>query len=140
MLDRFYSRVARLSSLWTIGLYLVLFIIAQSVINGRPLGVVQLHEMTDGVGILDLERGYSPERAYEILTAQGDTGRAFYLRSVIPLDFVFPLTYTLFYLTANTYILQRLFPEKRVIAADADETIHTMGSWHCLTHELPDRL
>ena len=37
-------------------------------------------------------------------------------------------------------VVQRLFPEKRVVPADADETIHTMGSWHCLTHELPERL
>jgi agmatine/peptidylarginine deiminase len=37
-------------------------------------------------------------------------------------------------------VLQRLFPEKRVIPANADETIYTRGSWHCLTHELPERL
>ena len=37
-------------------------------------------------------------------------------------------------------IVQRLFPQKRVVPADSDETIHTMGSWHCLTHELPERL
>ena len=37
-------------------------------------------------------------------------------------------------------VVQRLFPEKRVVPADSDETIHTMGSWHCLTHELPERL
>jgi hypothetical protein len=111
MLGKLYSKIARLSSLWTIVLCLVLFLIARAVINGRPLGVAQLHEMTGGVGILDLERGYSPERAYEILTAQGEAGRAFYLRSIIPLDFVFPLTYTLFFLTASTYIVHRLFPE-----------------------------
>jgi hypothetical protein len=89
----------------------MVFLIVQAVINGRPLGVARLRDMTDGVGILDLERGYSPERAYEILTAQGETGRAFYLGSIIPLDFLFPLTYTLFYLTANTFILQRLFAD-----------------------------
>lgn len=37
-------------------------------------------------------------------------------------------------------VVQRLFPEKRIVPADADETIHTMGSWHCLTHELPEPL
>jgi hypothetical protein len=37
-------------------------------------------------------------------------------------------------------VVQRLLPEKRVVPADSDETIHTMGSWHCLTHELPERL
>ena len=37
-------------------------------------------------------------------------------------------------------VVQRLFPKKRVVPADADESIHTMGSWHCLTHELPERL
>jgi len=37
-------------------------------------------------------------------------------------------------------VVQRLLPEKRVVPADSDDTIHTMGSWHCLTHELPERL
>jgi hypothetical protein len=37
-------------------------------------------------------------------------------------------------------VVQRLLPGKRVVPTDSDETIHTMGSWHCLTHELPERL
>jgi len=37
-------------------------------------------------------------------------------------------------------VVQRLLPDRRVVPAPSDETIHTMGSWHCLTHELPERL
>ncbi len=111
MLDTIYSKVAKTSSIQSIGIFLALFLIVQTVINGSPYGVAQLNEISGGAGILDLERGYSPDRAYAILTAQGEAGRAFYLRSIIPLDFIFPLAYTLFYLTVNTFILQRLFPE-----------------------------
>ena len=35
---------------------------------------------------------------------------------------------------------RRLLPGKRVVPADSDDTLTTRGSWHCLTHELPERL
>jgi agmatine/peptidylarginine deiminase len=37
-------------------------------------------------------------------------------------------------------VLAALFPNKRVVPVDSDETLTTRGSWHCLSHELPDRL
>jgi len=37
-------------------------------------------------------------------------------------------------------VLTAIFPNKRVVPVDSDETLTTRGSWHCLSHELPDRL
>jgi hypothetical protein len=37
-------------------------------------------------------------------------------------------------------IVQRLFPGKRVVGVNSDETVRTMGSWHCASHELPETL
>jgi hypothetical protein len=37
-------------------------------------------------------------------------------------------------------VLAALFPSKRVVPVDSDETLTTRGSWHCLSHELPERL
>jgi hypothetical protein len=37
-------------------------------------------------------------------------------------------------------VVQRLFPQKRVVPVDSDETNETQGSWHCWFHELPERL
>lgn len=34
-------------------------------------------------------------------------------------------------------VVGALFPEKKVVGANSDETLGSLGSWHCLTHELP---
>lgn len=37
-------------------------------------------------------------------------------------------------------VFRALFPRKEVVPVNSDETLQTRGSWHCLSHELPDRL
>jgi agmatine/peptidylarginine deiminase len=37
-------------------------------------------------------------------------------------------------------VIGRLFPERTVVPVDSDETLDTQGSWHCLSHELPESL
>ena len=37
-------------------------------------------------------------------------------------------------------VVQRLFPRKRVVPVNSDETNQRQGSWHCWSHELPERL
>jgi hypothetical protein len=37
-------------------------------------------------------------------------------------------------------VVQRLFPQKRVVPVNSDETNQRKGSWHCWSHELPERL
>lgn len=74
-------------------------------INNSPVGLSRLVEITGGHSILDMEfRGYSAERAYEILDALGDEGRAFNMKYIIPLDFPFPLAYGMFYFITLTLI------------------------------------
>ena len=34
-------------------------------------------------------------------------------------------------------VVRALFPGKNVIGVNSDETLGSLGSWHCLTHELP---
>lgn len=34
-------------------------------------------------------------------------------------------------------VARALFPEKKVVGVNSDETLGSMGSWHCLAHELP---
>jgi hypothetical protein len=94
-----------------VGLFWLLALLSCLLINGQPFGVAQLQTLTGGVGIPDMEFfGYSPERAYAILTAQGEAGRAFYLQAIIPQDFPFPFFYALAYATALTALARRLLP------------------------------
>lgn len=37
-------------------------------------------------------------------------------------------------------VFRALFPGKEVVPVNSDETLRTRGSWHCLSHELPERL
>ncbi|MCX7709046.1 MAG: hypothetical protein N2484_04285 [Clostridia bacterium] len=89
---------------------LALFITALFIINGETIGVAKLVKITGGVSILDFEKGYTVERAYDILNRMGAEGRAYYLKYIIPMDFVFPFTYMLFYASTMIYLL-KITPE-----------------------------
>jgi hypothetical protein len=68
-------------------------------------------ESSGGASIPDMEMtGYSPQQAYDILTAQGEVGRDFYLQNMIPQDMLFPLIYAMLFASMLTMLSQRLFP------------------------------
>ena len=101
----------KLASLKMVGLLFLLALIGRMFISGEPFGVAQLQKISGGTGIPDAElSGYSPQGVYDILTAQGEAGRSFYLHTIIPQDFPFPLLYALLFATILTYLAQRLFP------------------------------
>ncbi len=37
-------------------------------------------------------------------------------------------------------VFGRLYPDRQVVGVDSNETIDTLGSWHCISHELPEAL
>jgi hypothetical protein len=78
-------------------LFTVLFLALFTLINFSGIGVAGLLKITNGANILDFEFGYTYEKAYGMLTALGAEGRTFYLTKILPMDFLFPLTYMLFY-------------------------------------------
>jgi hypothetical protein len=105
------NALRKIASLRMLGVLFLLFLISLMVINGKPFGTAQLMEITGGVNIPDVEMtGYSPQRVYDILTAQGEAGRAFYLHYIVPQDFPLPLFYALFFAIALTLLARRLFP------------------------------
>lgn len=88
----------------------VLFMCMYFLINRSPFGVAKLVEITGGHSILDMEmmNGYSVDRAYEILAALGEEGRAFNMKYIIPLDLFFPLTYGVFYFITLTLVVKTI--------------------------------
>ena len=83
---------------WRIALlFAALFGILYLLINFSSFGVAGLLEVTGGASILDFEFGFTYEKALAMLSALGADGRSFYLRKIIPLDFLFPLSYMLCY-------------------------------------------
>jgi hypothetical protein len=103
------------SKLLIVVIFLIVLVIMLNIINGDIVGVEKLKQITNGIGILDLEQGYSVEKAYKILDMQGDKGRAYYLTRILPMDFIFPLTYMLFYCAAILFLLKQVNPQNRMI-------------------------
>ena len=56
-------------------------------------------QLTHGVGILDMEAHYDADGAYRLLAAQGEAGRAHYLKSLWTLDVAIPLLVSLWLAT-----------------------------------------
>jgi hypothetical protein len=110
ILDLVSDRIIRITSGSLVLAALAGYAFLLVLINGRPFGVTQLKEITGGVGILDLEVIYTPDQAYTLFSAMGEAGRAFDLTRIVPLDMLFPLTYTLFDAIAITWLLHRWLP------------------------------
>lgn len=115
MFDNVYEKIKNISTRKGIFVFFLLFIIFFITINGKPYGVAKLKEHTNGVGILDLERSYSAEYAYKVFKLQGDVGRQFYKKLLISLDFIFPLTYMLFWATLITFVLRKWLPHNHML-------------------------
>lgn len=112
MIDALYTLLQKLTGPKRVWIFFGCFIVASTLINGEPFGVAQLKSISGGVGMLDMEIGYSPQEAYALFDALGEKGRAFYLRSLVPQDLVFPLVYSLFFMTAATFLFQGFFSEE----------------------------
>ena len=88
-----------------------LWLIAATLINGKPFGLARLHEITGGATILDMTFTTGPSQVYAVLDTLGPAGRAFDLTHIVPLDLVFPFTYGLFLALGISWGLSRLLPE-----------------------------
>src|SRR5512137_404206 len=107
-LSRFIRRIATGKAVLA---SLVLWLAVAALINGRPFGLTQLHEITGGATILDMTFTRGPDQVYAVLSALGEAGRAFDLTRIVPLDFVFPFTYGLFLALGISWAFSRLLPE-----------------------------
>lgn len=76
------------------------------IIDYSPIGVSGLLRITGGANILDFETGYSVEKAYGMLEALGEAGRSFYLTKILPVDFPFPISFMLFYVSWMSLLLK----------------------------------
>jgi hypothetical protein len=90
---------------------LVLWLVFEIMIMGKPFGIAQLQEITGGPTILDMTFTTGPDSVYAVLGALGDSGRAFDLTHIVPLDLIFPFTYALFLALGISWGLSRLVPE-----------------------------
>jgi len=62
-----------------------------------------------GVGPIDLLFFYTPEKAYQMVAAYGELGRAVYRTGELTADIIYPIVYTLFFSLLITWLFQRGF-------------------------------
>ncbi len=65
--------------------------------------------------ILDLEFGYSAEKAYDILDKLGVSGRATYLRNILTVDMAFPIIYGIFLTIITAFLLNKIKAQKKAV-------------------------
>ncbi len=107
MIEKLLNFLARLATGRNILICLGLFIAFNAIIF--PMAGSRIQALSGGVGPLDLQFSYTPETAYEMLTAYGE-GRMFYALIQVTADVVYPVVYTLLFSLLLTYLFQRGFP------------------------------
>ena len=89
-------------------LFLVAFIIMQILLNIGPVGLAKIESIAPGTKILDLRFNYSAADAHETLDKLGSEGRSAYIGLIIT-DFIYIVVYTGLFLTALTLIVRYFF-------------------------------
>lgn len=105
-----HRKISKYVSWKSIIVFSIFFVALFIIINGKPFGVSEMKEHTNGIGILDLEKYYTPQYAYEILDAQGEKGRNFYKNLLIRIDFLFPLAYSICWMSILIILFKKWLP------------------------------
>jgi hypothetical protein len=91
------------------GKNVLLALAAFLVFNALILPTAEQHikAYSGGVGVLDLQLGYTPDKAYDMVAAYGEQGRQLYAMVEIIADTFYPLIYTLFFCLLISFIYQK---------------------------------
>lgn len=77
-------------------------------VSNLPFGARALAERSNGLMILDMRSGYTPDKVYTYLEVLGAEGRQLYATLHIAADLVFPVIYSLFFAFAIAWLLRQL--------------------------------
>lgn len=72
-----------------------------------PGSLAYLMEITQGQKILDMQPSFSENETYQRLAAFGELGRQMYMRTILTIDIVFPLTVFLFLFLWGKFSVER---------------------------------
>lgn len=110
MLYTLSEKIKRLSNAKSLLLLALFFIIMYMLINGQPFGIAEFNERFSGLTPLDQRESYTPQEVCTFMEKLGDSGRIFYTKMLLMLDFAFPLAYTLFWAAALSFLLGKFLP------------------------------
>jgi hypothetical protein len=107
MLDRLSETLKKYANGWLILLFLVGEVFFNAMI--LPNRQAKLEAVSGGVGPIDLQFFYTPEKVYSMVAAYGDTGRGSYRTFELTGDILYPIVYTLLFSLLITWLFQRGF-------------------------------
>jgi hypothetical protein len=107
MIDKLSNFLRHQANRRNIFIFLALFILMNALI--LPWAGGRIEAYSGGVGPIDLEFWYTPERVYEMIAAYGDQGRSFYLVFELIGDTAYPIIYGGLFALWITFFLQRSF-------------------------------
>jgi hypothetical protein len=113
MPSRVLEFLARIANRQAIALLMVIFMILTIVVF--PSVNSQLTAASGGLGMLDMQTGYSPAQAFERVAAYGEAGRALYLTTALTADTIYPLDYALLFALLLIVTYRRAFPRGRLL-------------------------
>ncbi len=109
LFNKIYTPLKKISTWpgWFISL--VVFIVTYYVINSDFIGIEYVKKLSNGTTIPDMFLFYTPTKIYSQLELLGEVGRNAYL-TVNLIDFIFPLTYAMFFAISLTMTYTFIYP------------------------------
>lgn len=74
-----------------------------------PNTEARIKAASGGIGPIDLQFFYTPEKVYSMVSAYGEAGRTFYRTFELTGDIIYPIIYTLFFSLLLSWLCQRGF-------------------------------
>ncbi len=107
MLDTLSATLRKYAKGWLVLVFLAGELFFNAVV--LPNQQAKMQAGSGGVGPIDLQFFYTPDRVYSMVESYGDAGRANYRLFELTGDIIYPIVYTLFFSFAITWLFQRGF-------------------------------
>jgi hypothetical protein len=105
------NKISELFRKYASGWLVLLFFAGEMLFNAviLPSQQAKIEAASGGIGPIDLQIFYTPEKVYSMVAAYGETGRADYRTFELTGDIVYPIIYTLFFALLITWLFRRGF-------------------------------
>ena len=108
-----FDRLQMLASRRLMAVLLVTFLVLFLVVF--PMVSAQLALLSGGMHMIDMETGYTPAQAYQMIAAYGEQGRSLYIITTLTADIIYPLDYSLLFALLMVTTFLEAFPGGRMI-------------------------
>lgn len=110
MLTKLHHQLQRTATPRHLFALLVVFVGLNSILMFSPYSpITTLQNDAGNVQLLDMAFNYTPDNAYQILTAYGENGRNYYLSVFLRIDLFAPVLVALFLAMATSVVFQHAF-------------------------------